>query len=91
MREVGNREFFWGREEVEKTNNFGQGTMCFLFIPKTASTASLSQPHFEKSVSMKLTLSKWELGSPAGLPKFQSSIARVKTPHILAFIPLKSY
>jgi hypothetical protein len=35
----------------------------------------LSQPHFEKSVRMKLTLSKWELGSPPGLPKFQNSIA----------------
>jgi hypothetical protein len=42
VREVGRREKFWGREEVEKTNNFGQGTMCFLFIPKTASTLSSS-------------------------------------------------
>jgi len=42
MREVGRREKNWGRKEVEKTNNFGQGTMCFLFIPKTTSTASSS-------------------------------------------------
>jgi hypothetical protein len=26
----------------EKTNNFGQGRMCFWFIPKTASMASSS-------------------------------------------------
>ncbi len=29
----------------------------------------LSQPYFEKSVRMRLTLQKWELGSPPGLPK----------------------
>jgi hypothetical protein len=40
--EVSRRENFWGRKEVEKTNNFGQGKMCFWFIPKTASTTSSS-------------------------------------------------
>jgi len=41
---------------------------------------------------MKLTLSKWGLGSPLGLPKLQSSIASVKTPHIeMFFISLESY
>jgi hypothetical protein len=40
VKEVGRREKIWGREEVEKTNNFGQRTMCFLFIPKMASTSS---------------------------------------------------
>jgi hypothetical protein len=41
---------------------------------------------------MKLTLSKLGLGSPSGLPKFQSSIARFKTPHIgVLFILLESY
>jgi len=41
---------------------------------------------------MRLTLPKWGLGSPLGLPKLQSSIARVKTPCIEAFfIPLESY
>jgi hypothetical protein len=41
---------------------------------------------------MKLTLPKWELGSPLGLPKLQSSIAGVKTPHIgVFFISLESY
>jgi len=45
----------------------------------------LSQPYFEGSVRMKLTLSKLGLGSPPGLPKLQSSIARVKTPRIGVF------
>ncbi len=41
---------------------------------------------------MRLTLPKWALGSPEGLPKFQSSIAGVKTPCIEAFfISLESY
>jgi hypothetical protein len=47
---------------------------------------------------MRLSLPKWGLGSPPGLwsplelPKFQSSIARVKTPCIEAlFISLESY
>jgi hypothetical protein len=50
------------------------------------------QPHFWKSVRMTLTLSKWGLGSPRGLPKLQSYIARAKTPRIeMFFISLKSY
>jgi hypothetical protein len=41
---------------------------------------------------MRLTLPKWELGSPLGLPKLQSLIAGVKTPRIGAlFITLESY
>jgi hypothetical protein len=41
---------------------------------------------------MKLTLPKWGLESPSGLPKFQNSIVRVKTPRIgVFFISLKSY
>jgi hypothetical protein len=41
---------------------------------------------------MTLTFLKWGLGSLSGLPKRQSSISRVKTPHIEAFsISLKSY
>ncbi len=35
---------------------------------------------FGESVKMKLTLQKWGLGSPSTLLKFQSSIAKVKTP-----------
>jgi hypothetical protein len=45
-----------------------------------------------ESVRMRLTLPKWELGSPPGLPKFQSSIIRVKTPCIgVLFISLERY
>ncbi len=41
---------------------------------------------------MTLTLPKWGLGSPLGLPKFQSLIAGVKTPRLEAFlISLESY
>jgi len=41
---------------------------------------------------MTLTLLKWGLGSPPGLPKFQSSIAGVKTPRLeVFFISLESY
>jgi hypothetical protein len=52
----------------------------------------MSQPYFEKSVRMTLTFPEWELGSPPGLPKLQSSIAGVKTPCIVAFfISLEIY
>jgi len=41
---------------------------------------------------MRLTLPKWGLGSPPGLPKLQSSIAEVKTLCIGPFfISLESY
>jgi hypothetical protein len=54
--------------------------------------ALLSQPHFEKSVRMKLTFPKWGLENPLGLPKFQSSIIGVKTSCIVVFfISLESY
>jgi hypothetical protein len=49
-------------------------------------------PYFEESVRMRLTHPEWELGSPPGLPKLQSSIAGVKTPRIVAFfISLEIY
>jgi len=52
----------------------------------------VSQPYFEKSVKMKPTFPKLGLGSRSGLPKLQSSIVGVKTPHIEAFfISLESY
>jgi hypothetical protein len=52
----------------------------------------LSQPHFWKSVRMTLTLPKWGLGSPPGLPKLQSLIGGVKTPcHEAFFISLENY
>jgi hypothetical protein len=38
-----------------------------------------------RSVRMTLTLPKWGLGSPLGLPKTQNSIARVKTPRLEVF------
>jgi hypothetical protein len=41
-REVGRREKLWAREGPEKPKNFGQGRMCFWFIPKMASMASSS-------------------------------------------------
>jgi len=45
-----------------------------------------------ESGRLKLTLLKLGLGSPLGLPKLQSSIAGVKTPHIgMFFVSLKSY
>jgi hypothetical protein len=41
---------------------------------------------------MTLTLPKWGLGSPSGLPKLQSWIAGVKTPRIgMFFISVESY
>jgi hypothetical protein len=50
----------------------------------------LLQPHFEGSVRSPLTFPKMGLGSPLGLPKTQSSIAKVKTPCIeVFFIPLE--
>ncbi len=48
----------------------------------------LSQPHFEGSVRSPFTLPKMGLGSPSGLPKTQSAIAKVKTPHIEALFIL---
>jgi hypothetical protein len=50
----------------------------------------MSQPHFEASVRMKLTLPKVGTWSPSGLPKLQSSIAGVKTLCLeVFFIPLE--
>jgi hypothetical protein len=47
---------------------------------------------FWKNERMIPSFPKWELGSPPGLSKFQSSIVGVKTPHIEAFfISLESY
>jgi hypothetical protein len=45
----------------------------------------MSQPHFEASVRMKLTLPKVGTWSPSGLPKPQSLILEVKTPGIEVF------
>jgi hypothetical protein len=52
--------------------------------------SKLSQPHFEGSVRLPLTLPKMGLWSPLGLPKIQRSIAGVKTPCLeVFFIPLE--
>jgi hypothetical protein len=67
------------------STKYGRNSTNFL------DTRSLSQPYFEGSVKMKLTLSKLGLGRPPGLPKFQSSIAKVKTLRIgVFFISLES-
>jgi hypothetical protein len=51
----------------------------------------MSQPHFEGSVKLPLTLLKMGLGSPSKLLKIQSAIAGIKTPCIEVFsILLKS-
>jgi hypothetical protein len=50
----------------------------------------LSQPHFEVSVNMKLTLPKVGTWSPPGLPKFHSLNAKGKTSRLeVFFIPLE--
>jgi hypothetical protein len=50
----------------------------------------MSQPHFDASVRMKLTLPKVGTWSPSGLSKIQSLIAGVNTPCIeVFFIPLE--
>jgi hypothetical protein len=44
-----------------------------------------------RCVRMTLTLPKWGLGSPSGLPKIWNSIVGVKTPRLeVFFIPLES-
>jgi hypothetical protein len=50
----------------------------------------LSQPHFEASVRMRLTLPKVGIGGPLGLPQLQSSTLEGKTPRLeVFFIPLE--
>jgi hypothetical protein len=63
-----------------------------LLLPRFFQSSQMSQPHFGLSVRMKLTFPKVGTWSPPGLPKTQSSIARVKTPRIeLFFIPLERF
>jgi len=50
----------------------------------------MSQPHFEASVRMRLTLPKVGIWSPQGLPQFQSSTTEGKTLRLeVLFIPLE--
>jgi hypothetical protein len=52
----------------------------------------VSQPYFEESVRMRLTLPEWELGSPPGLPETLEFDLGVKTPRIMSFfISLEIY
>ncbi len=70
-------------------NEFASSKMDFLghVLPREG---VMSQPHFEASVRMRLTLPTMETWSPPGLPKLHSSIARVKTPRLeVFFIPLE--
>jgi hypothetical protein len=65
---------------------------CFLKIWESIGTPTpkMSQPHFEVSVRMRLTLPKVGTWSPLGLPQLQSPIPEVKTPHLeVFFIPLE--
>jgi hypothetical protein len=61
----------WGLEGVVSLEN-----TLYSFV------GMLLQPYFEKNVRMRLTLPKWGLGSPPGLPKVQNLIAKVKKPGI---------
>jgi hypothetical protein len=50
----------------------------------------MSQPHFEASVRMRLTLPKVGIGSPPGLSQLQSLTTEGKTPFLeVFFIPLE--
>jgi len=69
-------------------------TSEWFFVPwlprRSPKTVSVSQPHFEASVRMRLTLSKVGAWSPPGLSQLRSSIAKVKTPCLeVFFIPLE--
>jgi hypothetical protein len=46
---------------------------------------SMSQPHFEASVRMRLTLPKVGIWSPPGFPQLQSSTTEGKTPFLEVF------
>ncbi len=59
---------------------------CLMGIAVGWLVCFVSQPHFEGSVRSPLTLLNMGLGSPLGLLKTQSAIARSKTPHIETFI-----
>jgi hypothetical protein len=60
------------------------------FVPNVASIEIVA--NLWKSGKMTFTFLKWGLGSPPRLPKLQSSIIGVKTPHIeIFFISLKNY
>jgi hypothetical protein len=52
----------------------------------------MSQPHFEGSVRLPLTLPKMGVWSPPRLPIIQKTTSGVKTPRMdVLFIPLKRF
>jgi hypothetical protein len=59
--------------------------MPIIMIFHTFGWLYLSQPHFEASVRMRLTLPKVRTWIPPGLPQFQSSTAEGKTPRLEVF------
>jgi hypothetical protein len=64
--------------------------LCYSWTKEPEILLSLSQPHFEASVRMKLTLPKVRTWSPLELPKIQSLISGVKKPRIeVFFMPLE--
>jgi hypothetical protein len=70
--------------------NFVINSVILAALLITCPKHALSQPHFEASVRMRLTLPKVGTWSPPRLPQLQSSITEVKTPRLeVFFIPLK--
>ncbi len=68
-----------------------KGNLVLLSLRIHLFLLSMSQPHFEANVKMKLTLSKVGTWSPLELPKTQSLITRPKTPcNEMFFISLES-
>jgi hypothetical protein len=64
---------------IENHTNHQMNQFMHVVVPP------MSQPQFEVSVRMRLTLPKVGTWSPPGLPQLQSSIAEVKTPRLDAF------
>jgi hypothetical protein len=69
----------WGNDFM-KCNHFTQDAIKWIGL-------IVATPLW-RSVRMTLTLLKWGLGSPPGLPKTQSSISGVKTPCLEVFFML---
>jgi len=70
--------------------NILETNVFFSFSILVEGGVGVSQPHFEVSVRMRLTLPKVGTWSPLGLLQLQSSNAEVKTPRLeVFFIPLE--
>ncbi len=68
--------------------NYERFFMQLQWIFATFLGVYVSQPHFGLSVRVKPTLPKVGSWSPPGLPKTQSAISGVKSPHIWALLVL---